>query len=48
MGYGDKAPVTFAGRLVGLIWMFAGMIMVASFTAAITSSLTVNNLRTGI
>ncbi|WP_019935516.1 transporter substrate-binding domain-containing protein [Oceanimonas smirnovii] len=48
VGYGDKAPVTFAGRLVGLIWMFAGMIMVASFTAAITSSLTVNNLRTGI
>ncbi len=48
MGYGDKAPVTFAGRLVGLVWMFAGMIMVASFTAAITSSLTVNNLRTGI
>lgn len=28
--------------------MFAGMIMVASFTAAITTSLTVNNLRTGI
>ncbi|MDP5291294.1 transporter substrate-binding domain-containing protein [Oceanimonas sp. CHS3-5] len=48
VGYGDKAPVTFAGRLIGLVWMFAGIIMVASFTAAITSSLTVNNLRTGI
>lgn len=48
VGYGDKAPVSFAGRVIGLVWMFAGMIMVASFTAAITSSLTVSNLRTGI
>ena len=45
VGYGDKAPVTFAGRLVALIWMFAGLIMVASFTAAITSALTVSNLQ---
>ena len=48
VGYGDKAPTSFAGRLIGVVWMFAGMIMVASFTAAITTSLTVNNLRTGI
>ncbi|QTN42634.1 transporter substrate-binding domain-containing protein [Marinobacter salsuginis] len=48
VGYGDKAPVTFPGRLIALVWMFAGLIMVASFTAAITSSLTVSNLRTGI
>lgn len=45
VGYGDKAPVTLAGRLIALVWMFAGLIMVASFTAAITSSLTVNNLQ---
>ncbi|MGO1501225.1 MAG: transporter substrate-binding domain-containing protein [Marinobacter sp.] len=48
VGYGDKAPVSLAGRLIGLVWMFAGLIMVASFTAAITTSLTVSNLRTGI
>ncbi len=48
VGYGDKAPVSFTGRLIALVWMFAGLIMVASFTAAITSSLTVNNLRSGI
>lgn len=48
VGYGDKAPVSLGGRLIGLVWMFAGLIMVASFTAAITSSLTVSNLRTGI
>ncbi|SDW82401.1 transporter substrate-binding domain-containing protein [Marinobacter mobilis] len=45
VGYGDKAPVSLLGRLVGLIWMFAGLIMVASFTAAITSALTVSNLQ---
>lgn len=48
VGYGDKAPVSLAGRLIGLVWMFTGLIMVASFTAAITASLTVSNLRTGI
>ncbi|MFE8070625.1 transporter substrate-binding domain-containing protein [Marinobacteraceae bacterium S3BR75-40.1] len=45
VGYGDKAPVTLGGRLIALVWMFAGLIMVASFTAAITSSLTVSNLQ---
>ncbi|MEH6563752.1 MAG: transporter substrate-binding domain-containing protein [Halopseudomonas sp.] len=45
VGYGDKAPVTLAGRMVALVWMFAGLIMVASFTAAITTSLTVSNLQ---
>ncbi|HTN34170.1 MAG TPA: transporter substrate-binding domain-containing protein [Marinobacter sp.] len=48
VGYGDKAPISFAGRLIALIWMFAGLIMVASFTAAITTALTVSNLRSGI
>jgi ABC-type amino acid transport substrate-binding protein len=41
VGYGDKAPVTFWGRLVALVWMFAGIIMISSFTAAITTALTV-------
>ncbi|GAB2731540.1 MULTISPECIES: transporter substrate-binding domain-containing protein [Halomonas] len=44
VGYGDKAPTTLVGRLIGLVWMFAGLIVVASFTAAITTSLTVGNL----
>lgn len=48
VGYGDKAPTTLTGRVVALVWMFAGLIMVASFTAAITSSLTVSNLRSQI
>jgi len=44
VGYGDKAPKTLAGRLVGLIWMFAGVIIISSFTAAMTSSLTLSSL----
>jgi ABC-type amino acid transport substrate-binding protein len=48
VGYGDKAPLTFGGRLLALIWMFAGIIIISSFTAAITSSLTVNKLESRI
>lgn len=48
VGYGDKAPMTLPGRLVGLVWMFAGLIIVASFTAQITSSLTLSAFNPGI
>ncbi len=48
VGYGDKAPVTLLGRLVALVWMFAGIIMISGITAAITSTLTVASLQTGI
>jgi ABC-type amino acid transport substrate-binding protein len=48
VGYGDKAPRTFGGRIVGLVWMFAGIIMISTFTAAITSSLTVSHLEHAI
>jgi ABC-type amino acid transport substrate-binding protein len=44
VGYGDKVPITLAGRILGLIWMFAAIIIISSFTAAITSSLTVTQL----
>lgn len=48
VGYGDKAPVTLLGRSLALIWMFAALLLVASFTASITSALTVNQLDTGV
>lgn len=44
VGYGDKAPVTLAGRILGLIWMFTAILLVASFTAGITAALTVGAL----
>ena len=48
VGYGDKSPRTLGGRLVGLVWMFAAIIIISSFTAAIATSLTVDKLSTGI
>lgn len=48
VGYGDKVPKTPAGRIIGLAWMFSGLFIIASFTAAITSALTLTELRSQI
>ena len=48
VGYGDKAPKTLGGKLIGLVWMFAAIIIISSFTAAIATSLTVDRLASGI
>jgi polar amino acid transport system substrate-binding protein len=45
VGYGDKAPVTFMGRLIGLFWMFISIITISGFTAAIASSITLTTLQ---
>lgn len=44
VGYGDKYPITFGGKVVGLFWMFAAILIISSFTAAIASALTVSSL----
>lgn len=44
VGYGDKAPKTVAGQIVGFFWMFAAIIMISGFMAGITSALTVEQL----
>ncbi|MCO8121341.1 transporter substrate-binding domain-containing protein [Stieleria sp. TO1_6] len=48
VGYGDKVPRTLGGRTIGLIWMFAGLFIIAGFTAAVTSALTLTELRARI
>jgi polar amino acid transport system substrate-binding protein len=48
VGYGDKAPVTVGGRIMALVWMFAAIIIISSFTAAITSALTVTQLESTV
>lgn len=48
VGYGDKSPRTIGGRLVGLVWMFMAIIIISSFTAAITSTLTVHKIRSHV
>ncbi|NVB39535.1 transporter substrate-binding domain-containing protein [Pseudenhygromyxa sp. WMMC2535] len=44
VGYGDKAPRSPLGRAVALLWMLASMVIIASVTATIASSLTVERL----
>lgn len=48
VGYGDKAPITVGGRVLGFVWMFVAVILTSSFTATITSSLTVDRLESSI
>ena len=45
VGYGDKAPKTFGGRLVAIVWMFASIMLISGFTATITTTLTVGELK---
>jgi ABC-type amino acid transport substrate-binding protein len=48
VGYGDKSPVTFGGRLIGFVWMFLAIIIISSFTAAIATALTLGSLKSNI
>ena len=41
VGYGDKVPITFWGRLMGLLWMSLSLIVVTAFTAFVTAKLAV-------
>jgi polar amino acid transport system substrate-binding protein len=47
-GYGDKVPITFRGRALGLIWMFASIFLVTLFSATLASSLVVGRLKSSI
>jgi polar amino acid transport system substrate-binding protein len=42
---GEKVPITLPGRLLAIVWMVASVIVIASFTAALTSQLTLKQLR---
>ena len=44
VGYGDKSPVTAAGRFVAILWMFFSVITISGFTATIASVFTVQQL----
>lgn len=48
VGYGDRSPVTLGGRVLGLVWMFAAIIMISGFTASISSALTVSRLESSV
>ncbi len=44
VGYGDLAPRSVGGRILGMVWMLAALLIVSFFTASITSALTVGQL----
>ncbi|MCH9688393.1 MAG: transporter substrate-binding domain-containing protein [Deltaproteobacteria bacterium] len=44
VGYGDKAPVTTAGRTVALGWMLCSVVIISTFTATVASNMTVAQL----
>jgi polar amino acid transport system substrate-binding protein len=44
VGYGDKAPITAAGRLIAVAWMLVGIILLSGVTATITTALTLHRL----
>ena len=47
-GYGDKTPKTLLGRIVAVLWMFVGLVIISSFIASVTASLTVRHLNLSI
>ncbi len=48
VGYGDRTPKGRIGRMVAFIWMFAGIFLLANFTAAVTARATVQQLQSSI
>jgi ABC-type amino acid transport substrate-binding protein len=44
VGYGDKAPITVAGRAVAIVWMFSGIVLLSGFTASVTTVLALRHL----
>lgn len=48
VGYGDKTPVTLAGRLVAIVWMILTLGLVALATAHLSATLTAARLSGGL
>jgi ABC-type amino acid transport substrate-binding protein len=47
-GYGDKVPISWRGRTLGLVWMFSSIFLIALFSATLASSLVISRLKTSI
>jgi ABC-type amino acid transport substrate-binding protein len=47
-GYGDKAPATVGGRVVAILWIFAGLVLTAGFTAQLAATLTAGAIHSSV
>ena len=47
-GFEDKQPGNWKGRIFAIFWIIVGLFFVSTFTAKITTSLTVSELKSGI
>jgi len=47
VGYGDRVPLSLAGRVVAGVWMVIALISASSLTAGIATALTLSQLDTG-
>jgi len=47
VGYGDKYPTSSGGRVIAVILMFSSLVLIALFTATISSMLVENRFRKG-
>lgn len=45
IGYGDKVPRGLVGRIFAVVWMLASIVLIALFTATVTSSVTLSKLQ---
>ena len=41
VGYGDKVPITIAGKIVAMVWIFLGFSKTSLFTATLTTILSI-------
>jgi len=48
VGYGDRVPRFWFGRIFALLWMVLGLFIIANFTANVTAELTVSRLNSSI
>ncbi|XP_022779166.1 uncharacterized protein LOC111320744 [Stylophora pistillata] len=46
VGYGDKSPKSLPARIFSIVWIFVGLIVMAIFTANVTTALTALTLET--
>ena len=48
VGYGDKTPVTFLGRILGIVWMFSALILTSLVIAQLSASLTAERIQSRV